>query len=50
MNVKEFQNPFVFWLPAGTCCRNQAIFIKKLKSGILFVGPPFFKNPLYVSR
>jgi hypothetical protein len=25
MNVKEFQNPFEFWLPAGTCCRNQAI-------------------------
>jgi hypothetical protein len=27
MKVENFQNPFVFWLPAKTCCKILAIYI-----------------------
>jgi hypothetical protein len=25
MKAKTFTKPFIFWLPAGTCCKNLAI-------------------------
>jgi hypothetical protein len=27
MKVQKIKNPFVFWLPAGTRCKNLAILI-----------------------
>jgi hypothetical protein len=27
MKVQKIKNPFVFRLPAGTCCKNLAILI-----------------------
>jgi hypothetical protein len=28
LKVKKFTKPFIFWLPAGTCCRNLAIVFR----------------------
>jgi len=30
MNVENIKNPFIFWLPAGTCCSRANFFTKNL--------------------
>jgi hypothetical protein len=32
MKAQKIKNPFMFWLPAGTCCKIWVFFIKKFKS------------------
>jgi len=46
---KNLKNPFIFWLSAGTCCKNLAILNFKRKN--LVNNDQFFfptKNPLYL--
>jgi hypothetical protein len=44
LKVKTSKNHFMFWLPAGTYCRNMAILIIKK----IYLGPFFTQIFVYV--
>jgi hypothetical protein len=48
MKVQKIKNPFVFWLPAGTCCKNLAILISI--SNVVNEAYFFDKNHLNVTK
>jgi len=54
-DVKEefLNNPFIFWLPAGTCCTDLAGDFSSFLQNLAKLGPfftPKKKIPLYVLK